>query len=85
MANLKFARAVEPGNTDLERRFKAAQDTRKLGLPTVRSELGLELATNPFLRCGAKAQQASLEDQGKLQGNSTVEVFTAVRGWKDHF
>ena len=85
MANLKFARAVEPDNTDLERRFKAAQDTRKLGLPTVPSDLGLELATNPFLRCGTQALQTSLEEQGKLQGNSTVEVFTTVRGWKDHF
>lgn len=85
LSNLQFARAVEPDNTDLERRFKAAQDTRELGLPTVPSELGLELATNPFLRCEALALRTSLEEQGKLDGNSTVEVFTTVRGWKDHF
>lgn len=85
LANLAFARAVEPENKDLEKRYQAAQDSRKQGLPTVPSDLALELATNPFLRCGTPALQASLADQGKLQGNSKTGVFTAVRGWKDHF
>jgi hydroxyacylglutathione hydrolase len=49
------------------------------------SNLALELATNPFLRCNQPDLQASLRSQGKLEGESTADVFTTVRGWKDHF
>ena len=85
LANLAFARAVEPNNAALSARMEAAQAMRDRGEPTVPSDIGLELATNPFLRCNTPALQASLEQQGKLEGDSPVDVFTTVRGWKDHF
>ena len=85
LANLAFARAVEPDNTELAQRITQAEATRQRGEPTVPSQIALELATNPFLRCGVPELQASMQQQGKLQGHSTVEVFTAVRGWKDNF
>ena len=85
LANLAFARAVEPSNSELQKRSRAAQETRERDLPTVPSELRLELATNPFLRCDTRALQDSLQAQNRLQGTSTVEVFTTVRSWKDQF
>ncbi len=85
VANLAFARVVEPDNADLAERSAAAIATRHRGEPTVPSHLALELATNPFLRCNVVELQAALRQQGKLHGDSTVEVFAAVRSWKDQF
>jgi hydroxyacylglutathione hydrolase len=62
-SNLAFARAVEPDNAPLGDRIAAAEATRERDEPTVPSELALELATNPFLRCNDKGLQASLRRQ----------------------
>jgi hydroxyacylglutathione hydrolase len=85
LSNLAFARAVEPDNSPLNDRITAAEATRDRGEPTIPSNIALELATNPFLRCNDKAVQTSLRCQGKLQGESTVDTFAAVRSWKDTF
>lgn len=85
LANLAFARAVEPDNTALAERVDAAESTRARGEPTVPSNIGLELATNPFLRCGKDELREALANQGRLEGTSPTEVFTTVRGWKDDF
>ncbi|MFT4519478.1 MAG: hydroxyacylglutathione hydrolase [Halioglobus sp.] len=85
LANLAFAQAVEPDNSALVDRIASAEATRNAGKPTVPSNIALELATNPFLRCHAPELQDSLQSQGKLEGSSTVEVFATVRGWKDNF
>jgi len=85
LANLAFAREVEPDNGALAQRSTAAASMRQRGEPTVPSNMALELATNPFLRCNVAELQGSLRLQGKLEGDSTVEVFTLVRGWKDRF
>ena len=49
------------------------------------STIGNEKETNPFLRCDQADLQASLRSQGKLEGETTADVFTTVRGWKDNF
>ncbi|MDX1734727.1 MAG: hydroxyacylglutathione hydrolase [Halioglobus sp.] len=85
LANLAFARAVEPDNAALLARIADAEQTRERGQPTVPSDLALELATNPFLRCREAALKASLSKQGRLGGDSPEEVFATVRGWKDNF
>jgi hydroxyacylglutathione hydrolase len=85
LSNLAFARAVEPDNAPLNDRIAAAEATRGRGEPTVPSNIALELATNPFLRCNDKDLQTSLRRQGKLQGKNTADIFAAVRGWKDTF
>lgn len=85
LANLRFAQAVEPDNGELQSRVASAQATRAQNLPTVPSEIGLERATNPFLRCEQPGLIASMAKQGRLTGEAPVEVFTAVRTWKDHF
>jgi len=85
LANLAFAREVEPDNVALAQRSALAAATRQRGEPTVPSDIGLERATNPFLRCNVEELRESLRQLGKLQRESTEEVFTLVRGWKDNF
>ena len=50
VANLQFARACEPNNSDIVSRLQDAQSLRARGESTVPSSLGLERLTNPFLR-----------------------------------
>lgn len=85
LANLAFARAVEPGNAELRKRIADAESTRARGQPTVPSTLDLEFATNPFLRCEAPELLDSLRQQERLEDDSPVSVFATVRGWKDNF
>ncbi len=85
LANLAFARAVEPDNPELAKRQADAQATRERSEPTVPSNLALELATNPFLRCDQPALLQALRSQGRLEGEAPAEVFATVRGWKDTF
>ena len=85
LANLAFARAVEPENTTLARRIADAEASRARHEPTVPSTLSLELQTNPFLRCAEPALLDALRKQDRLQGDSGPEVFATVRAWKDTF
>lgn len=85
LANLAFAEAVEPDNEALAARIARARESRERGAATVPSSIDLELDTNPFLRCDRDEVAAGLKRQGKLRGDSTVEVFAAVRAWKDSF
>jgi hydroxyacylglutathione hydrolase len=85
LANLAFASAVEPDNAALALRVATAKSTRARSEPTVPSDIELELATNPFLRCDQPDLLAALRAQGKLQGETATDVFTTVRGWKDNF
>jgi hydroxyacylglutathione hydrolase len=83
LANLGFARWVEPENPALVARTQAAEATRAAGLPTVPSSLAEELATNPFLRTGEPGVIAAAE---RFAGHPLVghaAVFTALRQWKD--
>ena len=84
LANLTFAKAVEPGNNDLLHRIKADTAKRELNQPTVPTTIALELATNPFLRCREAAVIAAAARQSAEAG-SPAAVFAAIRGWKDCF
>ncbi len=83
--NLRFARAVEPGNAGIERREREARAARECGEPTLPSRIADETATNPFLRW---AEPAVIEAAGAHAGTrpgTPVEVFATVRHWKDGF
>jgi hydroxyacylglutathione hydrolase len=85
LANLRFARAVEPDSQELKARDTLAQAMRARGEPTVPSTMGEERATNPFLRAhlaGVKA--AAALHAGRRLGDD-VESFAALREWKNHF
>lgn len=86
LSNLRFATAVEPGNGALAARVEAETAKRAGGLPTVPSTIGLERATNPFLRYAEPSIAAELAAAGKLHGGETpVAVFAALRQWKNTF
>jgi hydroxyacylglutathione hydrolase len=85
LANIGFARAVEPANTALERREARDRRLREAGRPTLPSTLGDEKATNPFLRC---REPAVIESANKYLGARVadpVRVFAAIREWKNRF
>jgi hydroxyacylglutathione hydrolase len=83
VANLRFARAVEPGNSVLAQRLEAAETARAVAQPTVPSTIGYELQTNPFLRCGESSVQASAASHEGRTLATPSEVFAVLRGWKD--
>jgi len=85
IANLRFARAVEPGNERLAMREREAIDLRARALPTVPSTLESELATNPFLRCGEPAVAMAASRHAGRDLRDPVAVFAALRSWKDGF
>ena len=85
MANLAFAEAVEPENAALLARISADARRREQDLPTVPSELSLERATNPFLRCAEASVAGHMQARDSIDPQDPVAVFAAVRGWKDNF
>jgi hydroxyacylglutathione hydrolase len=85
LANIGFARAVEPRNDALASREERARRLRDAGQPTLPSTLGEEKQTNPFLRC---AEPAVIESANKYLGAriaDPVRVFSAIRDWKNRF
>lgn len=85
LANIQFAKTVEPANTALAAREKRDQALRDRGLPTLPSTLGDEKATNPFLRC---REPAVIDSANKYLGTrigDPVSVFSAIRQWKNVF
>jgi hydroxyacylglutathione hydrolase len=85
LSNLRFARHVMPSNAALAAR--ETQETRKraAGQPTVPSNIALEWATNPFLRCeDPEILVAVLERQPGIS-ETPASVFGCLRKWKDNF
>ena len=85
MSNIRFALAVEPGNAKLAARQARDAALRAKKDPTVPSTIADELDTNPFLRWASPEVIASASRQAGRALASPVEVFTAVREWKNAF
>jgi hydroxyacylglutathione hydrolase len=84
LSNLRFALAVEPGNTALVDYNQHCLALRAAGNPTLPSAIGLELQINPFLRCGVPEVAAAARTQG-ADANDSVSVLAALRTWKNNF
>jgi len=84
LSNLKFARAVEPGNAALARYTAQCETLRADGRPTLPSRIDVEREINPFLRCEAPEVVGSAVAQG-ASGEQAPAVFAALRRWKNHF
>lgn len=84
LPNLRFARDVDADNKELESRIHHDTQTRMKKQPTIPSNIGLEKATNPFLRpldhtfthTYAKAQHIDV---------NALDVFTHLRKSKDRW
>jgi hydroxyacylglutathione hydrolase len=85
LANIAFAKTVEPGNWQLLARENRARKLIDSGRPTLPSNIGLEKATNPFLRC----QEHTVIDAANVHAGrrlrDPIEVFAEIRSWKDEF
>jgi len=83
LANIKFARTVDPGNAALAALEVRARRLRDAGQPTLPTTMGEEKAANPFLRC---IEPAVVDSANKYLGArlaDPVRVFAAIREWKN--
>ncbi|NIZ14842.1 hydroxyacylglutathione hydrolase [Phaeobacter sp. HF9A] len=80
-SNARFACSIDPDNSALQQRAAEIADLRKNNLPTVPATLGLEKATNPFLRAGDTELKKTLG----LEGVDDADVFAHIRAAKDRF
>lgn len=86
LSNLAFALAAEPDNPRITQRQTACQSRHEKGLPTLPSTMGEELATNPFLRCDqTSVRQMAEKIAGGMPCQTSLQVFAALRAWKDRF
>jgi len=81
LSNARFALAADPDNEALKARAKEAEEAKAQGRFLVPSTIGQEKATNPFLRAGEPEHAKTVHKEGA----STVEVFQALREWKNRF
>jgi len=85
VGNLMFALAVEPDNSATTAYLKKCQILRAEGRPTLPGTIGNELNINPFLRVKNGTVKRSAEQHAGHPLNSELEIFTALREWKNHF
>ena len=85
VGNLRFAQVVEPDNAAIRARLDEALAERARDLPTVPSRIDEERATNPFLRVDVPAVRESASRFAGRTLHDPVDVFAALRTWKDGF
>lgn len=78
-ANLKFALTVEPENAALQVRAAEIGALRSQNLPTLPTTLGLEFATNPFLR----TSEPAIRKHVGLEWQPEWKVFAELRQLKN--
>jgi hydroxyacylglutathione hydrolase len=81
LANIKFAKTIEPDNTSLIAREMHVQRLLAEKKPTLPSTLGEEKAANPFLRADVPAVAKAVG----MAGASPAEVFAEIRTRKNKF
>jgi hydroxyacylglutathione hydrolase len=80
-SNGKFAATVDPLNPLLLRRIREVDELRGAGRASLPTTVGLERATNPFLR----ADDADVRQAMGMAGADPVAVFAAMRERKNRF
>jgi hydroxyacylglutathione hydrolase len=85
LANLRFARAVEPDNEELARYQQHCEDLRRRGQPTLPAALGEEKRINPFLRTRLPSVARAAQAYNGANAEDEVAVFAAIRQWKNEF
>jgi hydroxyacylglutathione hydrolase len=78
-ANARFALTIEPENEALKARAKEVDRLRAAGEPTLPTRIGLELATNPFLR----PHVAAIQERLGMVGKPDWQIFGEIRERKN--
>lgn len=79
LANLKFAKHVEPNNTDIDEKIDFALKCQSEKMPTVPSSVADEKRINPFMR----VDQKTVQDHVKK--SDPIMVMAALREEKNKF
>jgi len=85
LSNLRFAAAADPGNPAVAAREVSTRAALERGNPSLPSTLEVERAANPFLRVREPALVESASRQAGKTLTDPVQVFAALRQWKDGF
>ncbi len=85
LANLKFAKAVDPDNRATLNAIDHCTFLRAQGTPTLPSTIGAELSFNPFMRVSDPLVKASAEKHVGHSLQSEIEVLSVIREWKNSF
>jgi hydroxyacylglutathione hydrolase len=83
LANLEFARRIEPGNAELAAWEDRAYALREAGRPTLPVALGEEKGRSPFLRWDDAAIQEIAARHDASAGHDPARVFAAIRAMRD--
>lgn len=83
--NIRFARTLDPDNAELARRESEVERLLARGQPSLPSTIGMELATNPFLRCDTAAIHAAAVMQTGAKEADPVSVFCVIRKLRNSF
>ncbi|MHB2169398.1 hydroxyacylglutathione hydrolase [Alsobacter sp. R-9] len=81
LSNARFALTVDPANFALQDRAAEVERLRQAGQFTLPTTIGLEKATNPFLR----ADDSQVRKAIGFEGRPAVEVFAELRERKNRF
>ena len=85
LSNLSFALKVDKSNNILQARYTDCIEARNNDIPTIPSTLELEMQTNPFLRHDQKdIQECIMQKNDYLEDPNNMEIFKALREWKDN-
>lgn len=81
VANLKFAKSIEPNNESVLKKLEWAQEQREKGLSTIPSTLKEELEYNPFMR----VNEPDVKQRVGLANGSDIDVMGKLRELKNAF
>ena len=84
LSNLKFALEADDSNKELIEEFKKVESKINSNIPSLPTTLDKELKVNPFLRCDNINIQNKIIEKFNVSDNE-LEIFTALRKWKDNF
>ena len=79
--NVAFAMTLEPSNLALKQRQQQVKQLRQQNLPSLPTTIGLELSTNPFLRCN----EVEIWQNSQAKNKDELSVFTVIRSLRNHY
>ena len=83
-SNLMFATHVEPLNKNIRDSLSKVQELRSKNIPTLPTSIKEEKLINPFLRCDDEDLQIIMRKKFNTD-LSELNIFSALREWKDNF